>query len=63
MSANMNFPFVYFILQVTQFKYLEYIIQNGREIEGDVNNRIQARQMKCRSSSGVICDRKSTSQT
>lgn len=29
------------IPQVTQFKYLGFVIQNDGEIEGDVNNRIQ----------------------
>ena len=30
------------IPQVTRFKYLESIMQNNGEIEGDINHRIQA---------------------
>ncbi|KAH1125341.1 hypothetical protein GYH30_014768 [Glycine max] len=46
------------IPQVTRFKYLESVIQDDREIEGDVNHRIQAGWMKWRKASGVLCDAK-----
>ena len=42
------------ILQVTRFNYLGSIIQNNREIEGDINHRIQAGWMKWRSTLGVF---------
>jgi hypothetical protein len=45
------------IPQVTYFKYLGSIVQNDGEV-GDVNHRIQARWLKWRSSSGVLCDAK-----
>lgn len=44
------------ILQVTQFKYLGSIIQNDREIEGDVNHQIQVGWLKWISASDVLCD-------
>ncbi|KAH1251469.1 hypothetical protein GmHk_05G014337 [Glycine max] len=46
------------IPQVTRFKYLESVIQDDGEIEGDVNHRIQAGWMKWRKASGVLCDAK-----
>ena len=36
----------YIISQVIKFKYLGLIIQNNREIEEDINHRIQARWLK-----------------
>jgi len=46
------------IPQVTRFKYLRSIVQNNREIEADVSHRIQARWLKWRRASGVLCDKK-----
>ena len=40
-----------------KFKYLGSIIQEDCEVDGDVNNRIQAGWCKWRKASGVICDR------
>ena len=48
----------YIIPQVTWFKYLGSIVQNDGEIEADVNHRIQARWLKWRRASGVLCDKK-----
>ena len=44
--------------QVTRFKYLGSIIQNGKEIEGDGSHRIQVGWSKWRSVLGVIYDKK-----
>jgi hypothetical protein len=44
------------IIQVTQFKYLGFIVQNDKEIKVDVNHRIQVRWFKWRRVSGVLCD-------
>ena len=46
------------IQQVDKFKYLGSIIEEDCEVDGDVNNRIQAGWLKWRKASGVICDRK-----
>ena len=46
------------IQQVDKFKYLGSIIQEVCEVDGNVNNRIQAGWFKWRKTSGVICDRK-----
>ena len=48
----------YAIKQVDKFKYLGSIVQEGCEVNNDVNNRIQAGWFKWRKSIGVICDRK-----
>ena len=40
-----------------RFGYLDSIIQNDSNIDGDVNHRIQADWMKWRRTSGVFCDR------
>lgn len=45
------------ISQLSQFRYLGFIIQNEEEIEGDVNHWIQAPCMKWRNTLGVICDK------
>ena len=44
------------IQQVDKFSYLGSIIQEDCEVDGDVNNRIQASWCKWRKPSGVICD-------
>jgi hypothetical protein len=44
------------IIQVTQFKYLGFIVQNDVEIKSNVNNRIQVRWLKWRRVSCVLCD-------
>jgi hypothetical protein len=44
------------IIQVTQFKYLGFIVQNDKEIKVDVNHRIQIIWFKWRRVSGVLCD-------
>ena len=36
------------IPQVTIFKYIDFIIQNNGEIEGDINHRIQTMWLKWR---------------
>ena len=41
----------------SHFKYLDTIIQKDREINNDVNLRIQAGWLKWRSATGVLCDR------
>ena len=41
----------------SHFKYLGSIIQNDREINSEVNHRIQAGWWKWRSATGVLCDR------
>ena len=46
------------IPQIIRFKYLKFIIQNDRELGGDVKHQIQARQLKWRSALGIICDKK-----
>jgi hypothetical protein len=46
------------IPQVTQFKYLESIVQNDGEIEADVSHRIQAGWLKWRRASRVLCDKR-----
>ena len=46
------------IQHVDKFKYLGSIIQEDCEVDGDVNNRIQAGWCKWRNASGVICDNK-----
>ena len=38
------------------FKYLGFIIQKDREINSDVNHRIQVGWLKWRSATGVLCD-------
>jgi len=38
-------------------KYLGSIIQKDREIDSDVNHKIQADWLKWRSAIGVLCDR------
>jgi len=48
------------ISQVTRFKYLGSIVQNDGEIEAYVNHRIQARLLKWRRASGVLCNKKVT---
>lgn len=48
----------YIIPQVTRFKYLGSVIQNNREIEGDVNHWIQVERLKWMSVSGILCDTK-----
>lgn len=40
------------------FKYLDSIIQGGRNIDGDVTCRIGATWMKLRFASGVLCNKK-----
>ncbi|KAM2151572.1 hypothetical protein ACFX1R_046006 [Malus domestica] len=34
------------------------ILQENLELDGDLNHRIQAGWMKCKSASGVLCDRR-----
>jgi len=46
------------IPQVTRFKYLGSIVQNDREIEADVNHRIQVEWLKWRRALSVLCDKK-----
>ena len=46
------------IQQENKFKYLGSIIQEDCEVDGNVNNRIQAGWFKWRKDTGVICDRK-----
>jgi len=41
----------------SHFKYLGSIIQKDREINSDVNYRIQVGWLKWRSVTGVLCDR------
>ena len=45
------------ILMSSHFKYLGSIIQKNKEINSNVNNRIQAGWLKWRSATGVLCDR------
>ena len=45
------------IRQVDKFKYLGSVIQEDCEVDGDINNRIQAGWCKWRKASGIICDR------
>ena len=45
------------IKQVDKFKYLRSIIQKDCEVDGDVNNRIQAHWFKWRKTTVVICDK------
>ena len=40
------------------FKYLGSMIQSNGEIDGDVNNRIQAGWFKWRAATEVLCDKK-----
>jgi hypothetical protein len=44
--------------KVSEYKYLGSYVQEGGEIERDVNNRIQAGWAKWREASGVLCDRR-----
>ncbi|KAM2015416.1 hypothetical protein COP2_047002 [Malus domestica] len=39
-----------------RFRYLGSILQKNGELDGDLNHRIQARWMKWKSASGVLCD-------
>ncbi|KAM1110900.1 hypothetical protein ACFX19_010237 [Malus domestica] len=39
-----------------RFRYLGSILQKNRELDGDLNHRIQAGWMKWKSASGVLCD-------
>ncbi|CAN6573782.1 unnamed protein product [Malus baccata var. baccata] len=41
-----------------RFRYLGSILQKNGELDGDLNHRIQAGWMKCKSASGVLCDRR-----
>lgn len=45
------------ILQVSQFKDLEFIVQNDGEIE-DINNQIQVWWLKWRRASSILCETK-----
>ncbi|KAM1908181.1 hypothetical protein ACFX14_027730 [Malus domestica] len=40
-----------------RFRYLGSILQKNRELDGDLNHRIQAGWMKWKSASDVLCDR------
>jgi len=44
------------IAQVTQFKYLGFIVQNNGEVERCVTHEIQVGWLKCRIVSDVLCD-------
>ncbi|KAM1720706.1 hypothetical protein ACFX12_022337 [Malus domestica] len=41
-----------------RFRYLGSILQKHRELDGDLNHRIQARWMKWKSASSVLCNRR-----
>ncbi|KAM1748371.1 hypothetical protein ACFX12_009373 [Malus domestica] len=45
------------ITKSDRFRYLGSILQENGELDGDLNHRIQAGWMKCKSASGVLCDR------
>ena len=45
------------IRQVNKFKYLGSVIQEDCEVDGNINNRIQAGWCKWIKASGIICDR------
>ena len=44
------------IIQVIQFKYLGFLIQNDVEMKANVNRHIQVGWLKWRKASGVLCD-------
>ncbi|KAM1362940.1 hypothetical protein EV2_028684 [Malus domestica] len=46
------------ITKSDRFRYLGSILQENGELDGDLNHRIQAGWMKCKSASGVLCDRR-----
>ncbi|TQE12441.1 hypothetical protein C1H46_002094 [Malus baccata] len=41
-----------------RFRYLGSILQKNGELDGDLNHRIQARWMKWKNASSVLCDRR-----
>ena len=46
------------ITKSDRFCCLGSILQENGELDGDLNHRIQAGWMKCKSASGVLCDRR-----
>ena len=46
------------ITKSDRFRYLGSILQENGELDGDLNHRIRAGWMKCKSASGVLCDRR-----
>ncbi|KAM1198496.1 hypothetical protein ACFX2G_010044 [Malus domestica] len=46
------------IRQVKTIPHSGSILQENGELDGDLNHRIQAGWMKCKSASGVLCDRR-----
>ncbi|KAM3009761.1 hypothetical protein FF2_028660 [Malus domestica] len=46
------------ITKSDRFRYLGSILQENGELDGDLNHRIQAGWMKCKSASGMLCDRR-----
>ncbi|KAM1682697.1 hypothetical protein COP1_034022 [Malus domestica] len=46
------------ITKSDRFRYIGSILQENGDLDGDLNHRIQAGWMKCKSASGVLCDRR-----
>ena len=46
------------ITKSDRFRYLGSILQENGELDGDLNHRIRVGWMKCKSASGVLCDRR-----